>query len=222
MPSPTHVRRSDRCLHMSIGCPRREVRDTSCVTLPIRSRESAIIVGGSLVTPPWRFKACFDIRMVLCQKPLMPSPTHVRRSDRCLHMSIGCPRREVRDTSCVTLPIRSRESAIIVGGSLVTPPWRFKACFDIRVVPCQNPPMPSPTHVRRSNRCLHMSIGCPRREVRDTSRVTLPIRTRESAITVGGSLVAPPWCNSHRNGSISEGFVTAVRVVDYLLLRQRL
>ena len=104
----------------------------------------------------------------------------------------------------------------------MTPPWRFKACFDIRMVPCQNPPMPSPTHVSRSNRCLHMSIGCPRREVRDTSRVTLPIRTRESAITVGGSLVAPPWCNSHRNGSISEGFVTAVRVVDYLLLRQRL
>ena len=60
------------------------------------------------------------------------------------------------------------------------------------------------------------------REVRDTSRVTLPRRTREGAITVGGSLVAPPWCNSHRNGSIFDGFVTAVRVVDYLLLRQRL
>ena len=32
---------------------------------------------------------------------------------------------------------------------------------------------------------------------------------------------AVPHC-SHRNGLISEGFVTAVRVVDYLLLRQRL
>jgi hypothetical protein len=68
-----------------------------------------------------------------------------------------------------------------------------------------------------------MSIGCPRREVRDTSRVTLPIRVCESAITVGGSLVTPQWGNIQRCGSISSCFstVTAILSMDNPLLGQR-